>query len=172
VRQRNTGPGVLRELETTVRGVGREYVQSMRTLEQQHDNALLPERLLAWLSSAFGVLALGLASTGLYGLMTYHVASRTGEIGIRMALGATGSRVWRLVLGEALSLAGAGCAVGLLLALAAGRFVGTLLYGVRPFEPAYFVVAVAVLLATSGAAAWVPAHRASRIDPMVALRHE
>ena len=172
VKRHNLNAGFIQTLERTVRGAHREYVQMARTLEEQRDNALLPERLLAWLSSAFGVLALTLASTGLYGLMMYYVASRTGEIGIRMALGATSPGVQRLVLGEALRLAAMGCAVGLLLALATGRFIGALLYDVRPFEPAYFTIALVVLLATSGAAAWVPAYRASRIDPLSALRHE
>ena len=89
-----------------------------------------------------------------------------------MALGATRHGVRWLVVGDALRLAGFGCTAGLLLALGAGRFAGTLLYGVRPFEPVQISIAVAILLATSGAAAWIPAHRASRIDPLVALRHE
>lgn len=172
VRAHDTSSGFLRKLQQAVRGAGREYVQSMRTLDVQRDNALLPERLLALLSSAFGVLALALAFTGLYGLMAYHVASRTGEIGIRMALGATAGGVRSQVLREALSLAVMGCAGGVLLAIGAGRFISTLLYGVRPFDPAYFAVAAGVLLATSVAAAWIPAHRASRQDPMTALRHE
>jgi ABC-type antimicrobial peptide transport system permease subunit len=172
VREKNVNAGFPQTLETAVRGAGHEYVQSIRTLKQQRDNSLLPERLLAWLSSAFGSLALILACSGLYGLMAYHVASRTGEIGIRIALGAPRRGIQRLVLREALWLAGAGCTAGLVLAIGAGRLVGTLLYGVRPFEPANFIIAVALLLATSGAAAWIPAHRASHIDPLVALRHQ
>jgi len=172
VRERNLNAGFLHALENAVRGEGREYVQSVRTLEQQRESSLLPERLLASMSLAFGGLALALASTGLYGLTAYDVASRTGEIGIRMALGATRHGVRWLVVGDALRLAGFGCTAGLLLALGAGRFAGTLLYGVRPFEPVQISIAVAILLATSGAAAWIPAHRASRIDPLVALRHE
>jgi ABC-type antimicrobial peptide transport system permease subunit len=104
--------------------------------------------------------------------MAYQVASRTGEIGIRMALGATGGRIGRLVFWDALRPVGIGCAAGLLLALAAGRFIGSLLFGVRPLEPAYFVIALVVLLFTSGIATWVPARRASRIDPMAALRRD
>ena len=172
VRVRDLTPRFVESLRRTVRGAGHEYVEYARTLKQQRDNSLLPERLLAWLSSAFGVLALVLAATGLFGLMAYQVAGRTGEIGIRVALGATRARIAWLILGDALRLAAIGITAGAALALAAGRSISTLLYGVRPYAPAPLLLAAATLLATAALAAWIPARRAGRIEPLEALRHE
>jgi predicted permease len=172
VRVRDLTPRFVETLRQTVRSEGHEYVEYARTLKQQRDNSLLAERLLAWLSSAFGLLALVLAATGLFGLMAYEVAGRTGEIGIRIALGATRANIRWLILSEALALATAGCAAGLLLSLAAARSIQALLYGVQPFAPAPFLLAAATLLATAVLAAWLPARRACRIEPVEALRHE
>jgi len=147
-------------------------VEYARDLDQQRENSLLEERLLAWFSSAFGLLALLLAATGLYGLLAYHVASRTGEIGIRVALGATRANVRWLVVGEALRLVSAGIAFGLLLTFVAGRFVQGLLYGVRAFEPGPVSIAVTVLAVIAAVAVWVPAQRACAVEPIEALRNE
>jgi len=171
-RTRGLTIGFVDLLRRTVRGARHEYVEYARDLEQQRENSLLEERLLAWFSSAFGLLALLLAATGLYGLLAYHVASRTGEIGIRVALGATRANVRWLVVGEALRLVFAGIAFGLLLTFVAGRFVQGLLYGVRAFEPGPVSVAVAVLACVATVAACVPAQRACAVEPLEALRHE
>jgi predicted permease len=171
-RTRNLSTGFVDLLRRTVRGAGHEYVEYARDLDQQRENSLLEERLLAWFSSAFGLLALLLAATGLYGLLAYHVVSRTGEIGIRVALGATRANVRWLVVGEALRLVSAGIAFGLLLTFIAGRYVQGLLYGVRAFEPGPVSVAVGVLAVIAAVAAWVPAQRACAVEPLDALRHE
>jgi predicted permease len=144
----------------------------MRTLDAQLDQLLLTERLIAMLSAAFGVLATLLASIGLYGVMAFVVVRRTKEIGLRLALGALrGSVVW-LVMREVLLLLGLGLAVGIPAALALSRFVSAQLYGVRENDP--WVVGIAALLLSLIAlmAGLVPARRASRIDPLRALRYE
>ncbi len=172
VRVRDLNPRFVESLKRTVRGAGHEYVEYARTLKQQRENSLLAERLLAWLSSAFGLLALVLAATGLFGLLAYEVAGRTGEIGIRIALGATRANIAWLILGDALRLATLGAIAGAALSLAAGRSISTLLYGVQPYAPAPLLLAAATLLATAALAAWIPVRRACRIEPLEALRHE
>ena len=133
---------------------------------------LLPERLMATISGFFGFLAGLLATVGLYGVISYMVARRTNEIGIRMALGADGRDVMTLILGEAAALLAVGLAAGTLLALAAAKMAGSLLFGLRPGDPVAFVVAIATLAAVALAASYIPARRATKVDPMVALRYE
>jgi predicted permease len=142
------------------------------TLAAQVDASLVQERLVATLSSVFSLLALLLACIGLYGVMAYDVARRTHEIGIRMALGASARRVVQLVLGETLRLVGIGVVIGLGVALAATRLVKSLLFGLQPHDPLIIGVAVFVLLAVAAVAGYLPARRASRVDPMMALRHD
>jgi predicted permease len=142
------------------------------TLAAQLDDSLGQERLVARLSSVFGLLALLLACIGLYGVMAYDVARRTHEIGIRMALGASARRVVQLVLGETLWLVGIGVVIGLGAALAATRWVKSLLFGLQPHDPLTIGLAVFVLLAVAAVAGYLPVRRASRVDPMVALRHD
>jgi predicted permease len=144
----------------------------MRTLDSQLDQTLLTERLVAMLSAGFGALATLLASIGLYGVVAFVVAQRTKEIGVRMALGANrGSVVW-LVMREALLLLGIGLAVGIPAALALGRFISTQLYGVTASDPWVAGIAVILLSVIAAMAGLVPARRASRIDPLLALRYE
>jgi ABC-type antimicrobial peptide transport system permease subunit len=118
----------------------------------------------------FGVLALVLASVGLYGVMAYQVAARTGEIGVRMALGADRQRVLWMVLRQSLLLVAIGAGVGIPLALGGGRAIAAQLYGVAPWHPVTLVSAVAALFATGAIASLVPARRASRVDPLTAMR--
>jgi ABC-type antimicrobial peptide transport system permease subunit len=142
------------------------------TLASQVDASLVQERMLATLAGTFGLLALVLACVGLYGLLAYSVAQRTKEIGIRMALGAPARRVVRLVLRGAAGLVATGVFVGLPAAWAASRFVKGMLFGVTALDPVTIVGAVAVLALAAQVAAFLPARRASRVDPLVALRHE
>ena len=142
------------------------------TESQQIDRLLFQERLIARLSAFFGLLALVLACIGLYGLLSYEVSRRTREIGIRMALGAQEGDVLRLVVKQGLALAIVGAAVGIGAALGVTRYLTSMLYGVHANDPVT-IGAVAVLLALVAlAACYIPARRATRVDPMVALRHE
>ena len=136
------------------------------------ENSLLRERLLATLSGFFGVLALVLASIGLYGILSYGVASRTNEIGIRMALGANRRDVLWLVLREALLLVLAGIAVGLPVIFMTARFIATLLYGLPPTDAGSLSLAAILLVLVAMLAGYWPARRATRIDPLVALRYD
>jgi putative ABC transport system permease protein len=142
------------------------------TLQGLIDDSLDSERLLATLSSFFGALALLLATMGLYGVMSYNVARRRNEIGIRMALGAEQSRVMRMVLGEMALVVGVGLLLGLCAALAATKLVASFLYGLQPNDPGIFAFATAVLAGVAFVAGYLPARRASRQDPMTALREE
>jgi predicted permease len=141
-------------------------------LDQRLHRGLTNDRLIANLTTVFGIVALLLACLGLYGTISYGVACRISELGVRMALGADRSSVAWLVVREALILVASGAALGLPLAFVAGRSVLSLLHGVDPIDPASYSQAAALLLLVGGVAAYLPAHRASRIDPMVALRSE
>jgi len=142
------------------------------TLATQIDESLVRERLLATLSGFFGGLALLLATIGLYGVMSYNVARRRNEIGIRMALGAEQARVLRMVLREVAILVFIGLAVGFCAALATTRFVASFLYGLTPNDPRVLILAVLILSITAAVTGYLPARRASRLDPMAALREE
>jgi ABC-type antimicrobial peptide transport system permease subunit len=142
------------------------------TLNEQVDQSLLQERLVATLSLFFGLLALLLASIGLYGVMSYDVARRTNEIGIRMALGANASRVVWLALRETLLWVALGVGLGLGAALALTRWVESLLFGLKAQDPLALGLAALVLLVVAAIAGYLPARRAARVDPLVALRHE
>ena len=147
-------------------------VSEVRTQAADIDQTINQEITFAELCSGFAILALVIACVGLYGTVSYNVARRTGEIGIRMALGAQRSVVVRMVLREVLILAAMGLTIGLATALAASRFVASFLYGMKPNDPLAFTLAVMTLLGAALMAGYVPARKASRIDPMSALRHE
>ena len=147
-------------------------VFDIKTFEDQVNESVSQERLVATLSSFFGFFALLLASLGLYGVMAYSVARRTREIGIRMALGAQTGNVLRLVLRETLLLVLIGIALGLPAALAATRLTKGLLFGLTATDPFTIALATLVMIAVASLAGWIPARRAARVDPMVALRCE
>jgi predicted permease len=147
-------------------------VNNMRTLEEQISNSMLNDRLVTGLSISLAFLAALLAALGLYGVLAYVVARRTREIGIRIALGGERADILRLVVGQGGRLTVVGCAIGIVAALVAMRWVASLLYGVTAHDPLTFVGVVALLAIVSGAACYIPARRATRVDPMVALRYE
>jgi ABC-type antimicrobial peptide transport system permease subunit len=144
----------------------------VRTQTEIIDRLLFNERLVAQLSSVFGGLALVLACVGLYGLLSYEVARRTREIGIRTALGAQRREIFRLVLRQGLTLTIFGAIVGITAAIGVTRYLGSLLYGVAATDPLTFVTIAFTLVAVALLAGYIPSRRAMRVDPMVALRYE
>ena len=147
-------------------------VFNLRTIDEQIDRSMVSERTFATLSLTFGVLALVLAAVGLYGVMATAVSRRTRELGVRLALGADPRGIVRLVMGEASLLVALGAVVGLSGALFTGRAIQSLLFGVPPGDWKSIAAALGVLMIVAAFSAWVPARRASRVDPMVALRSE
>lgn len=147
-------------------------VIDLRSLDDQIGENLGQERLIARLTMLFGILALALAAVGLYGITSYSVARRTGEIGLRMALGADRAGVLRLVLGGAFVQIALGLAIGIPIVLLAGRLVADQLFEVRPYDPLSLTIAVVVLSLAGALAGFIPAARAASIDPMKALRTE
>jgi predicted permease len=144
----------------------------VRTQQEQIDDTTREERIFASLTSGFGVLALILACIGIYGIMAYAISRRTNEIGIRMALGARPGRVLRMVLGEAWWMAVIGVVAGLGAAVAMGRLIASMLFGLKPWDPVTLGIAALLLVAVALAASWIPAQRAAGVEPMKALRHE
>jgi ABC-type antimicrobial peptide transport system permease subunit len=159
-------------VRSAISGVNRDISLEIREFEAQVSESLLQPRIVALLSSVFGALALLLAMVGLYGITAYAVARRRAEIGVRIALGARPGSVIRLMLRDlALPLA-VGISLGLGASLAAGRLVISLLYGVRPNDPAQLAAATLILAAAAALAGYLPARRAARLDPMITLREE
>ena len=150
----------------------RLYVTRLTTVTDQIDRNLDQERAIASLTSALGGLALALACFGLYGIMSHTVARRTAELGVRLALGAPRIRILWLVLRQSLSLVLLGLGAGLVLVLGLSRLLASQLFGVAPTDPVTVGTAAVGLILVATAAAYVPAWRASRVDPMVALRSE
>jgi predicted permease len=147
-------------------------LSNVRTEGQQIDAAMQQERLFVTLTSGFGLLALALASVGIYGIMAYSVAQRTNEIGVRLAVGAQPWQVRALILKESTWLTVAGIAAGTAAALGLCRLVKSMLYGIRPDDPATVVAGILILLGIALAASWIPARRAAAVQPIEALRHE
>jgi putative ABC transport system permease protein len=171
---RANGPAasLIPSVKAAVDEVNRDITLQFRTLALQVDESLGRERLLATLSGFFGFLALGLAVIGLYGVMSYNVARRRNEIGIRMALGAEQARVLRMVLGEVAILILAGLALGLAVAVSSTRLLASFLYRLEPNDPTTLVTACVVLTVSAVVAGLLPARRAANLDPMTALREE
>jgi len=157
---------VMREIDPQVQVVG------LQTMAEVVDQSLVQERFIAQTASAFSVIALLLACVGLYGVMSYTVTRRTNEIGIRMALGARSRDVVGLVMREVVLLVALGAAIGLCAALATMRLVASLLFGLTATDPLTIVLATSLLLVVAALAGYLPARRASRVDPLVALRWE
>ena len=147
-------------------------IADVQTLRQQIELTLLPSRIAAWVLGGFGLLALSLAGIGIYGVVSYGAAQRTREIGVRMALGASERDVLGLVLWDGLIVIGVGLAIGLLLAAAASRVIAAFLYGVGATDPLTFVMVPLLLGVVALVASYIPARRAVKVDPLVALRYE
>jgi predicted permease len=173
VRSAVNAQGVVASLRNDVRStVPGGFVTTVATIGQQVNESLLKERLVSVLATSFGVLALVLACIGLYGILSYAVLQRSREIGIRIAIGAQRNAVIWLVLRETLVLLTIGTTLGVSLFLLAGRYVESQLFAVAPGDPLAIATAVVVLLGVATAAVYGPARRASRVDPIVALRLE
>jgi predicted permease len=173
VRTASNPDGLVAAVRHEIRALDKELmIPEVQTLRSFRDAGLGQERLSAALLSGLGILAALIAAIGLYGVLAFAVSQRTREIGIRMALGARSGQVLGSVLGKALALIGAGLAIGFIAALVLARFVASLLYGVTATDPATYAATAAILTAVGAVAAFLPARRASRVDPMVALRDE
>lgn len=157
---------VFRELDPT------EAVPEAKPLSQIIDRAISPRRLITLLLGSFSLLALFLASLGIYGVIAYSVSEKTQEIGVRLALGSSMAAVLRLVIGEGMRLALIGCGLGLLGSLALSRVLQSLLFGISAADPFTFLMSGVLVSVVALAACWLPALRAAHVDPMVALRHD
>jgi len=147
-------------------------VQELKTMPQQLKENVFLDRMISVLSASFAVLATLLAAVGLYGVLAYSVSQRTREIGVRMALGADGGRVQRMVLRQVGVMVVMGATIGVLGAYAVGRAAQSLLFGLQGHDPVVFVSAVLLLAAVAFGAGWLPARRASKTQPMMALRYD
>lgn len=173
LRTRNEPKGVIDSVRRTVHQIDAGLpIYNVKALTTQINETHYTDRLVAFLSAAFGLLATLLASIGLYGVMAYTVARRTREIGIRMALGAKRNTVLWIVMQEVLLLTAIGMAIGLPSAFALGRLVQDQLFLLRAHDPMTLISATVVLAVVSAVAGYLPAYRATRIDPMQALRWE
>jgi ABC-type antimicrobial peptide transport system permease subunit len=172
-RTRSDASALLRDMRRELLALDPNLVfVENQTMEAEVDATLFPVRASAWLVSAVGLIAMALAAIGLYGVIAYSVARRTREIGIRIALGARPGAVVGLVMQEGLLVALAGLVVGCLLAVIAARAVAGALYGVGAADPISWIGAAVVLLGVSTLANLIPAWRAARVDPSIALRTE
>ncbi len=172
LRAEGSPPALIPSVKAALAEIEPRFSLDLRMLQQQLDEAVRLSRMLAMLSGFFGSLALLLAAIGLYGIIAYSVARRRKEIGVRIALGATHTRIIRMVLGEVGRLVVTGVAIGALLSLAVTRLVAKFLYGVEQNDPATLALSFLTLAAVALGAALMPAWRAARLDPMVALRDE
>jgi ABC-type antimicrobial peptide transport system permease subunit len=163
---------LLRELRSRLDGLDPELLMSeVITIRRQLDSTLVSQRLLSGLSAAFGILALILASVGLYGVLSYRIEQQRQVIGIQMALGASPSSVGLSVVRQSGAAIAAGIVCGLPFAFLAERMADSLMWGVKASDPATYLIGAAILSIVGLASAWLPARRASAIDPAEALRH-
>jgi ABC-type antimicrobial peptide transport system permease subunit len=173
VRFSGAPEAIVPQVRQAIKQVNRNLpVDEVVSLSDFIGRSLTRQKLVARLASFFGLLALLLACVGLYGVLSYSVARRTNEIGIRMALGAQRRNVLWLALREAFTLVVIGVVLGLAVSLVATRTASTLLFDVKPDDPLTITLATLLLLTVAAFAAYLPARRAARVDPMIALRHE
>jgi putative ABC transport system permease protein len=163
---------ITKEVEEAARSVDPRMSLDFELLSTQVDDSLRQMKIITWLASGFGLLAMILACVGIYGVMAYGVSQRTTEIGVRIALGAGRFGVLQMVMREALKLIAVGLVIGISGAMIGARFVSAMLFGVRPFDPASLIAAAALITTTAGLAAFTPAARAARIDPANSIRYE
>ncbi len=173
VRSRLTPTVIYREVQRVLHEIDPSLsIYAMRTIEEQRRHSLGTERLIAMLASTFAVFAILLTAIGLYGVLNFSVIRRTQEFGLRMALGAKNYNILWIVLKEALFLWATGTVIAVPITYGLGRFISSLLYGVVPHDPGVTTLAIALLGMVAVLAAWIPARRAVKIDPMEALRYE
>jgi len=173
IRTRQAPLSALPEIRAAIHQVDRDIaLAEIRTMEEVLSASVTDSRFLTILLGLFGALALFIAAIGVYGVISYSVSQRTHEIGVRMALGAERKEVLKLVVGQGLKLAVIGVVLGVVAALALTRFMASVLYGVKPTDALTFGAVSLVLLAVALSASYIPARRATRVDPMVALRYE
>ncbi len=165
--------GLIGAVHEQVRAVDKDLpIYNVKTMEQMRAQSAAAHRFQALLLGSFAAIALSLAAVGIYGVMAYAVAHRTRELGLRLALGAQAGDVLKLILARGLKLILFGVAIGLLAALALTRWMETLLFGVRPTDPLTFGTIALVLIVVALLACWIPARRATKVDPLIALRYE
>ncbi len=166
-------PDIGESMRAAIKGISGEHVMTgTQTMDSVISESLATQQVSLILLGAFALLALGLATSGIYGVISYVVQQRTQEIGVRMALGAKKTDVMKLVLGTGMTMAGIGVAIGLAAAFGLTRLMASLLFGVSATDPLTFTVVASVLVIVALAACYIPARRAMRVDPMVALRYE
>jgi ABC-type antimicrobial peptide transport system permease subunit len=172
IRTAITPGALIPAVRDAMAGVNKSASLQFTTLKQEADDSVAQEHLMAVLSGFFGGLALLLTAIGLYGVMAYVVTQRTHEIGIRMTLGAKQRSILRLVMRDAAIVLVAGIAAGVLGSIWITRLIRQLLFGLTPNDPSTLALAILALVAVALVATYIPAHRATRVDPMVALRYE
>jgi putative ABC transport system permease protein len=163
----------LKSITAAIRSVNKDQaITDIRTVDEIKELSVAPNRIQSTLLGIFGTVALVLAAIGIYGVISYSVAQRTHELGIRVALGATTAGLMRLILGRGLVLTSAGLVIGLAGALGLTRLMTTILYGVGARDPGTMIAVASILAGVAAAACYVPARRATKVDPIVALRYE